>query len=482
MLSAGAHPDGSPIETSVADDEGHPRASRRVSLHKTVVGAFILDSSIFLVSGLGPIASEWIKIGAAPPTMSIEVVLLAYVLFLACQFLVGAYKSKQFLAHGRPVRRTALSLFVAFSLIFVLGAAAKVTSEYSRLWLFSWMTVSFIGINAVRWLVLEKLQSELARGGYVHRAASVGVAVPPLTEAEIKLQSKGATRVFHKATLTRPEDLQDLDAIVRDQHIDEVFLTVPWERAPSVFDAFSHLQHISANVHICLRAKDRSAPFLAAQVANGSAQLKILDRPIDGWNSSKKRAVDLALAYLALLLLWPLMLLTAAAIKLDSRGPVLFRQPRQGFNGRTIEVLKFRSMRDDQTDLYSERQTSRDDSRVTRVGRFIRRTSIDELPQIFNVIRGDMSIVGPRPHAIKTTAAGQSLSTAIDEYAMRHRVKPGITGWAQVNGLRGELDTIAKLQRRVEHDIYYIRNWSLAFDLTIVLRTLALVAWDRKAY
>ena len=166
------------------------------------------------------------------------------------------------------------------------------------------------------------------------------------------------------------------------------------------------------------------------------------------------------------------MALVALAIKLDSRGPVLFRQKRYGFNNELIEVYKFRSMYVDQTDATAAKLVTKGDPRVTRVGRFIRKTSLDELPQLFNVVfKGNLSLVGPRPHAVHAKAADRLYDEAVDGYFARHRVKPGITGWAQVNGWRGETDTRRRSRRRVEHDLYYIENWSVLFDLYILAMT-----------
>jgi lipopolysaccharide/colanic/teichoic acid biosynthesis glycosyltransferase len=176
------------------------------------------------------------------------------------------------------------------------------------------------------------------------------------------------------------------------------------------------------------------------------------------------------------------MALTALAIRLESAGPVLFRQTRLGFNDQPIEIWKFRSMYHSARDLDAARQTSADDPRVTRVGRFIRRNSLDELPQIFNVLQGRMSVVGPRPHALKTSARGALLEEVVEHYGARHRVKPGMTGWAQVNGLRGEIDSEEKIRRRVEHDVFYIDNWSLWFDIKVIFMTAIMVFTDDKAY
>jgi lipopolysaccharide/colanic/teichoic acid biosynthesis glycosyltransferase len=166
------------------------------------------------------------------------------------------------------------------------------------------------------------------------------------------------------------------------------------------------------------------------------------------------------------------MLLVAILIKLDSRGPVFFKQKRYGFNNELIEVYKFRSMYVEATDANATKLVTRGDPRVTRIGRFIRKTSLDELPQLFNVLfKDNLSLVGPRPHATHAKAANHLYDQVVDGYFARHRVKPGITGWAQVNGWRGETDTSEKIQRRVEHDLYYIENWSVLFDLYILAKT-----------
>jgi polysaccharide biosynthesis protein PslA len=226
-----------------------------------------------------------------------------------------------------------------------------------------------------------------------------------------------------------------------------------------------------------LRFADRRVTMRA-----GVPMLTLFDRPISGWSYVFKLIEDQLIALAALAFLAPLMILIAAAIKLDSPGPILFRQRRLGFNDRLIEVWKFRSMRSECADKNAVLQTTRNDPRVTRLGRFLRKSSIDELPQLFNILRGEMSIVGPRPHAIATKAEGKLFQDVVDRYAARHRVKPGITGWAQVNGWRGETDTIDKIQKRVECDLYYIDNWSVWLDLYIIARTFVAVFRTKGAY
>jgi Undecaprenyl-phosphate glucose phosphotransferase len=200
--------------------------------------------------------------------------------------------------------------------------------------------------------------------------------------------------------------------------------------------------------------------------------IDVADRPIADWDVVMKWLFDKIVGGAILLAALPVMALVAIAIKLDSRGPVLFRQQRYGFNNDLIEVYKFRSMYVQSADVKADKLVSKDDPRVTRVGRFIRKASLDELPQLFNVVlKGNLSLVGPRPHAINAKAETRRYDEAVDGYFARHRVKPGITGWAQINGWRGETDTQEKIQQRVEHDLYYIENWSVLLDLYILART-----------
>jgi Undecaprenyl-phosphate glucose phosphotransferase len=227
-----------------------------------------------------------------------------------------------------------------------------------------------------------------------------------------------------------------------------------------------------------LRFRPRSYSYVGAVPF-----LDLFDKPIADWDYIVKAAFDRVVGALVLVLAAPVMLAVAAAIKLDSPGPVLFRQKRYGFNNELIEVFKFRSMYVNQTDANAAKLVTRGDSRITKVGRFIRKTSLDELPQLFNVVfKGNLSLVGPRPHAVQAKAADHLYEQVVDGYFARHRVKPGITGWAQINGWRGETDTHEKLERRVEHDLFYIENWSVLFDLTILLLTPIRLLNTENAY
>jgi putative colanic acid biosynthesis UDP-glucose lipid carrier transferase len=209
----------------------------------------------------------------------------------------------------------------------------------------------------------------------------------------------------------------------------------------------------------------------------GMSVIELNATPLDGPDALVKAALDRVAAALLLLLLSPLLVAVALTIRLDSPGPVLFRQPRHGHDGRVFDVLKFRTMR--VTERAPARQATREDPRITRIGRALRRTSIDELPQLINVLRGEMSLVGPRPHPV---ALNDAYADRLHAFMQRHRVKPGMTGWAQVNGYRGETDTLEKMRKRLEHDLYYIENWSLLLDLRILALTLVRAWRDVHAY
>ena len=205
------------------------------------------------------------------------------------------------------------------------------------------------------------------------------------------------------------------------------------------------------------------------------------ERPLKGWSAVRKMLFDRLAGGTLLLLASPVLLVIAVMIKLDSRGPVLFRQPRLGFNDGIFTLYKFRSMHAHAMDVMADRLTEREDPRITRVGRYLRRFSLDELPQLWNVVIGNMSLVGPRPHALNAKAADRLYAEVVAGYARRHRVKPGITGWAQVNGWRGETRTDEQIMNRVSHDLYYIENWSLGLDLKILAMTLRELN-SRQAY
>lgn len=279
--------------------------------------------------------------------------------------------------------------------------------------------------------------------------------------------------------------LGSIDALVafgRRHPIDLVVIALPWDAEARIAAWIDKLRALSCDLRLSPDLAGFRFGGRGITEIGGLALLNLHERPLAGAAWWVKAVEDRLVALFVLLLAAPVMLTIALMVKLDSRGPVFFRQRRYGFQGETIEVWKFRTMHDalcGPADAADPRQATRHDPRVTRVGRLLRRTSLDELPQFLNVLRGDMSIVGPRPHAV---AHDERWSRMIDGYLARARVKPGITGWAQINGLRGETNVAGRLERRVQYDLYYIENWSLWFDLVIILRTLVVGFNHPNAY
>ena len=285
-------------------------------------------------------------------------------------------------------------------------------------------------------------------------------------------------RIDAEARRQRLGGLADVGEHVRRHGIAEVYITLPLGSQPRIVDLLESLQGTTASIYFVPDVFGISIIQGRLQDVNGVPVVGICETPFTGVNEAVKRASDIVLGGAILALLAPLLLLLALGVKLSSPGPVIFRQRRNGLNGEEIVVYKFRSMRT-MDDGAVVRQATRGDPRITPFGALLRKTSLDELPQFINVLQGRMSIVGPRPHAV---AHNEQYARIIKAYMVRHKVRPGITGWAQVNGLRGETDTLDKMQARVEYDLEYLRNWSLGLDLQIIARTVKLVVSDRYAH
>ena len=270
--------------------------------------------------------------------------------------------------------------------------------------------------------------------------------------------------------------------MAREGQLDQVILALPQirqDRLEYIADTLS-----AASIDLCVLPRE-TLELKTGYRVNFLGSLPVLaiwQQPIRDVDGIVKEVLDRGLAVIAIVLLSPILLLTCLAIRLESKGPILFRQKRFGFNNNEISVLKFRSMYIDRQDTSGAERTQKNDPRVTRVGRFIRRTSIDELPQLFNVLKGDMSLVGPRPHATMMRVGDKYYFDAVKGYTARHRVKPGITGLAQVRGLRGEIATTERARKRVEYDVYYIENWSPLLDIRIMIETVLKLIWDKNAY
>ena len=381
-------------------------------------------------------------------------------------------------------RRLLLAVItVAFVALF-LGYVTKMTASFSRIWIGLWgvfATTALFGVRSYFRFRLSRLQS---KGWLTRRVALVGAGPQGQRVAQHLTESAmpGVTLVgiFDDRRSRVPSTVAGqrikggVDALlkfIRRERVDEVIVALPWTAEDRLLEIMKKLRTAPVDVRLCPEGVAFQFSSRSYSDLQGLSVLNIYERPLSSWRRVIKNIEDRVLATLILIFILPLLAGIAIAIRLDSPGPVLFRQRRYGFNSELIEVLKFRSLRHEQTDHNAEKLVTKDDDRVTRVGAFLRRTGLDELPQFYNVLRGEMSIVGPRAHALKAKAGGELYEEVVAEYFARHRVKPGITGWAQVNGWRGETDTREKIERRIEHDLYYIEKWSLWLDLKIILMT-----------
>ena len=340
-----------------------------------------------------------------------------------------------------------------------------------------------LGFKAIRH---QAANPQNRRNAVVIGASALGVKVArALSHSPVQgvdflgyFDDRSDARVHDDSAGQRLGTLQDAAPYIRANGVKEVFITLPLGSQPRIIDLLEHLQGTTASIYFVPDVFGISIIQGRLQDMSGVPVVGICETPFTGTNRLIKRLSDIVLSLLILVLIAPVMLAVAIGVKLTSPGPIIFRQRRNGLEGEEIVVYKFRSMTA-QDNGPVVKQATKGDARITPFGAFIRKTSLDELPQFINVLQGRMSIVGPRPHAV---AHNELYRQLIKAYMVRHKVKPGITGWAQVNGHRGETDTLEKMQARVEYDLEYLRNWSLGLDLVIILRTVKAVLADSKAY
>lgn len=362
-----------------------------------------------------------------------------------------------------------LSICLSFLILLALAFLFKVSSEYSRGWLLTWLVLTSAMLLVSRPLAAQLLTWLAATGYTARRIAIVGSGASSQSLAARFSEHPGVSVVglFEDSAdgdAGKPR-LSDLISVGQRNQVDEIVIALadaPQQRTARLVEELSVLP-----VDVWLCPADFAMPIIGTSRLGALSLLQVKPKPIRDWGYLLKLALDYTLGALALFLFAPLMLLVAIAIRLDSRGPVIFKQRRHGYNHRVIDVYKFRTMTVAE-DGERVDQARANDPRVTRIGKFLRRTSLDELPQLFNVLKGQMSLVGPRPHAV---AHNQHYRERLERYANRHCVKPGLTGWAQISGFRGPTEDPEKMRKRVEMDLYYIENWSIWLDLKILAAT-----------
>ncbi len=411
--------------------------------------------------------------------------------------IADIYQVQAFRGHEKQYMRMASAWSVVFLLAIGASFFAKAGEMFSRVWLGSYFVIGLVALVAGRKALFYAVRKWTREGRLTRRTVIVGGGdYGARVIEELKRQkdsgieiiglfddrgdARSGTEVAGERKLGTVDELVEFG---RRTRVDLVIFSLPISAEGRILQMLKKLWVLPLDIRLAahtnkLQFRPRSYSYIGKVPV-----IDVFDRPIADWDVVMKWLFDKVIGSLVLLAALPAMALIALAIKLDSRGPALFKQKRYGFNNDLIEVYKFRSMYVDKTDATAAKLVTKDDPRVTRVGRFIRRASLDELPQLFNVVfKGNLSLVGPRPHAVNAKAETRLYDEAVDGYFARHRVKPGITGWAQINGWRGETDTHEKIQKRVECDLYYIENWSLLLDLQILAKTPFALLKTENAY
>ncbi|MDX2156403.1 MAG: undecaprenyl-phosphate glucose phosphotransferase [Hyphomicrobiaceae bacterium] len=465
------------------------RRSRRIAIDivgfldvAAVVAGGMIPAAVYAVTG--GLAVDWLK--------HLQMCLVAAIIVYGCLRHYKMYDTGQM--HDLPVQpgRLAASLGIAFVAVLGLGLPFAPKEMHLWIWYTTWITASFMLLLDVRCLARLVLARMTRAGAFDARVAVYGSGnvarrvEEHLRNPDLGIRFAGVFDDRHDARRlhggTQPDGrLDDLVAAARAGNIDRIIIALPHSADQRTVSIARKLEHLPVSLHVVTHIASDLVDAGPAHCVSSLGSVGLIDvkeKPIADWSRVLKGVEDYAIGGVLLLLSLPLMALIAIAIRLDSPGPVLFRQRRRGLNHRVIEVLKFRTMHvlEDGEGL---KQATRNDPRVTRVGRILRRLSLDELPQLLNVLRGEMSLVGPRPHAL---AHDDHFEETVARYVNRQQVKPGITGLAQVHGFRGETERPEKIEQRIALDLKYVNTWSLWLDLQILALTPARILFSKNAY
>jgi Undecaprenyl-phosphate glucose phosphotransferase len=472
-------------ETDGAQNVQAPNVSIRLTNRSWLRSKQVIGDCVAIMDGLliaaSAVLAKWLYIGVVLSERQ-HIDTYAYIGLAAGLVAVlilrsqGLYAADQIARLRGQTRRMLFGLLMTALLLISAAYMLKVSSDFSRGWFITWFALAAMLGGIWHFSVALTLKHLTRKGLFVRHVAIYGsgeMAAQIIEHLQASDSDRRVVGIFddlsrgQSSKVVTAGGLSDLIRRGQSEYFDEVLVALSFQEQDRITSVISELAVLPVDVRLCpdfVTFKLRPKGLLNY---NGATIFEVERRPLDAWAPVLKGLEDRVLSALGLWIAAPLMLLIALAIKLDSRGPVFFRQRRHGFNHEIINVWKFRTMHVLE-DGGQVPQAKRGDPRVTRVGRFLRSTSLDELPQLFNVLRGEMSIVGQRPHAI---AHNEYYSAMLQRYANRHRMKPGITGWAQVRGYRGETDTPEKMDQRVRCDLEYIENWSLWFDVKIILMT-----------
>lgn len=396
----------------------------------------------------------------------------------------GTYRAEFQMALFRRIRRIMAGWSVVVMLLIGTATALKVSADYSRIWFGYWVIFSTTILIAGEFFHQGLLRRAARRSGFRKKIVLAGAGDSAAhVEQRIKADPVGdleiAARFGKPWSRESVLPVSNLAAYLRAEDILEVWISVPWEEKELLEEILAALSDSTVDVNVVPDLFQYRLLNQGIVERNGLPVINLCGSPMTGTEMVLKAALDRILAFALILALLPVFAIIALLVALSSPGPVLFRQHRHGIGGEPIDILKFRTMVVHREAAGTVTQAAPNDSRVTLVGRLLRRTSLDELPQLFNVLRGEMSLVGPRPHAVQHN---ELYKDRIPRYMLRHKVKPGITGWAQVNGHRGQTETEDKMYARLEYDLWYIQNWTLWLDIKILLLTPLVLLFDKNAY
>jgi putative colanic acid biosynthesis UDP-glucose lipid carrier transferase len=434
-------------------------------------------------------------VAAAGQPLSIEFSGLGLVAFLVAAQVMSPLELPSgtgFGWRGGAVARLAFEWMCVVAILASLAVAFKLTRMFAPDLLAFWAVATPVALLLAQTLSLPAARRLSAGCARSRRCIIIGANEVGVELARRIGQIRGAGKVValldhrtadrlameHNPPITPGCTATGIAEFVRDHAINRVYIALPLSKVPRIEELLKELRDTTTSVYLVPNIFAFDLMHAQCIEINGMPAFSICESPLQGMGGIWKRVLDIAIAGAALAAIWPVMLAITLLIKQSSPGPALFKQRRYGLNGEEILVYKFRTMRACE-DGDVVKQATRDDSRVTPIGRLLRRSSLDELPQILNVLEGKMSIVGPRPHAI---AHNEEYRKLISGYMIRHKVRPGITGWAQVNGLRGETSTIERMRSRIDYDLDYLKNWSLWLDVKIIARTLLTLFNDGNAY
>ena len=416
------------------------------------------------------------------------------IIFIVILRMAQGYKFQNLANFGWQIRHISYVGAITTSLLITMAFLSKIGAMYSRGWVITWVLLSLATLGLIRVAYHYLIKRWNQTGRFVRTVAIIGACdEAKLLVAKLSgysVEKFAIAGVFDDRLTRVPTSIgdypvrgtvTDLIQFSQARRVDEIIIALPMQASKRIGTIVEKLRVLPADLRVCIEPVANAFPVSGVSETASVRMLDVLDRPLKHWSGTIKWIEDKVLSSVFLIVFGPVMLLIALAIKMESAGPVFFIQKRFGFNNQPVNVLKFRTMRIDQCDESGERRTVENDPRVTRVGRFLRTSSLDELPQFLNVLRGEMSIIGPRAHALAMKAGDQFYFDAVENYAQRHRVRPGITGWAQVNGLRGEIDTLDKAKQRVAYDLHYIDNWSLGLDIRIIAMTIKTIFTRQNA-